>query len=532
MGNKLGKKHHPRVSKPLKLKPAKTEGDVLSSIISKKKKKKSLPPPSTTALSAPPVPEPPAREKQLVGRAVVLAHGAGGSSSHSSMKQWKQRLAHLCDAVYMVDFPRPYQLSTQGSAFLEAMERAHRAGHRRIVLAGVGMGARVVAQMLSGAGMDAADEHAPVIPAELRECLVGLIALGYPLAKGGDAALRGLPESTPPLLLVAGSNDAQADLDALEAAQRDCACPAKCRLHKVIGCDHTLKLASGTHLEKEAAAALDGAFATFLLETLGSAAESTEIWVETAARGAPAPMSAAASMAAYDERARENWLQQTEAKRLLKEERRAEVERQRQAAAEARAARAQAAAQAAGQSAPAMASIEATPRALILTGCGSAEVNGRYELDGERGGFPCYRMARGGETGDAERTSFTIERDAAEGQQTQWCLCVDYGFESWCFVDSDGDLPPASGWQCGETCDGPAPTLASADSDIALPAEPELRALDDDMQHEAGGDMVDLARPSSGATMRAKHKRREDKKGVRMSKGSVKKMNALKRKGK
>ena len=241
-------------------------------------------------------------------------------------------------------------------------------------------------------------------------------------------------------------------------------------------------------------------------------------------------MSAAASMAAYDERARENWLQQTEAKRLLKEERRAEVERQRRAAAEARSTRT-GAAQAAGQR---------TRDGQHRGDAASAhshrmrqrEVNGRYELDGERGGFPCYRMARGGETGDAERTSFTIERDAAEGQQTQWCLCVDYGFESWCFVDSDGDLPPASGWQCGETCDGPAPTLASADSDIALPAEPELRALDDDMQHEAGGDMVDLARPSSGATMRAKHKRREDKKGVRMSKGSVKKMNALKRKGK
>ena len=31
-------------------------------------------------------------ETRIVGRAVILCHGAGGSSSHASMKAWRQRL--------------------------------------------------------------------------------------------------------------------------------------------------------------------------------------------------------------------------------------------------------------------------------------------------------------------------------------------------------------------------------------------------------------------------------------------------------
>lgn len=53
--------------------------------------------------------------------------------------------------------------------------------------------------------------------------------------------------------------------------------------------------------------------------------------------------------------------------------------------------------------------------------CGCTELNGLYKADGLRDGVPSYRQVGG---------SFTIERDSAPGQLTQWCICKDYGFES------------------------------------------------------------------------------------------------------
>ena len=67
------------------------------------------------------------------------ATGAGGSSSHASMKAWRQRLQPSCDAVYMLDFPRPYHIETQAAAFVDALRRARKGGHRRVALVGVGM---------------------------------------------------------------------------------------------------------------------------------------------------------------------------------------------------------------------------------------------------------------------------------------------------------------------------------------------------------------------------------------------------------
>lgn len=40
-----------------------------------------------------------AAAKRTVGTAVVLAHGAGGSSGHSSMRSWRERFSLLCDEV-------------------------------------------------------------------------------------------------------------------------------------------------------------------------------------------------------------------------------------------------------------------------------------------------------------------------------------------------------------------------------------------------------------------------------------------------
>ena len=60
-----------------------------------------------------------------VGRAVVLAHGAGGSSSHGAMKAWRQRFLLLADEVAMVDFSRPYALTQSDSVLLRPSPSAH-----------------------------------------------------------------------------------------------------------------------------------------------------------------------------------------------------------------------------------------------------------------------------------------------------------------------------------------------------------------------------------------------------------------------
>jgi predicted alpha/beta-hydrolase family hydrolase len=215
----------------------------------------------------------PLTKKVLVGRAIVLAHGAGGSSSHSSMKAWKQRFSPLCDEVFMFNFPRPYQMAQLTAAFAENIGLAHEAGHRRIVLAGVGMGARTALHLLAGLPGDDEVQSEP-LPAALSKCLVGVIALGYPLLRNGlpevrDAAIRALPAEAPPLLLLTGANDPSTNVSDLRAAQEACAARAEMRV--IEGTDAGLRAPTGTLIEKEATAALEEALATFAEGTLGTA---------------------------------------------------------------------------------------------------------------------------------------------------------------------------------------------------------------------------------------------------------------------
>ena len=94
---------------------------------------------------------------------------------------------------------------------------------------------------------------------------------------------------------------------------------------------------------------------------------------------------------------------------------------------------------------------------LIVSGCGSRDVNGTYRADGERDGVPCYRRV-GGDGG----RDFTIERDtdtSGEEPVSEWCICVDYGFDTYCFIKADTDLPPGTGWTTSPLCVDPAPVL-------------------------------------------------------------------------
>lgn len=100
--------------------------------------------------------------------------------------------------------------------------------------------------------------------------------------------------------------------------------------------------------------------------------------------------------------------------------------------------------------------IEYVPN-LVLSGCGNAEVNGTYCMDGIRDEVPSFRKVDG---------DLTIERDAAPGQLTQWCICRNYGFESLCYVDSEASSPPSDGWAVADgVCEGPPPIITTSNVD-------------------------------------------------------------------
>ena len=147
-----------------------------------------------------------------------------------------------------------------------------------------------------------------------------------------------------------------------------------------------------------------------------------------------------------------------------------------------------------------------------VTGCGHAEVNGTYRVDGSRDGVPCFRR----EGGDGP--SFTMERDSAPDQATQWCICIDYGFESWCFVDSESALPPATGWAVGECCAAPPPTLAAAGDGAPLPpapvAAPEDEAADEAVEQALNGPL---------------HVKKRHRTSMALSRGAKKKMRSMRR---
>jgi len=81
-----------------------------------------------------------------------------------------------------------------------------------------------------------------------------------------------------------------------------------------------------------------------------------------------------------------------------------------------------------------------------VAGAGAAEVNGTYVPDGRRDGVTCYRQAGG---------CFTLERDSG----TEWSICQDYGFTTWCHVPASTAAPPADGWRVSDACAAPPPSL-------------------------------------------------------------------------
>lgn len=452
------------------------------------------------------------REVRLAGRAIVLAHGAGGSSTHSSMKAWSQRLQPLCDQVVSFDFPRPLASQTMASltaACAEAIGRARKAFNRRIILAGVGMGGRVALHLLSGVAGEGGEEIAP-LPAELRECVVGAVALGHPLSgmqTHARTALCGLAADAPPLLLVCANNETN-PLDLAELAELREACAAPTELHVFEGADPQLRLPSGTHMEREGTAALNTALEAFAGRTLGSAEQWSRKVVKKKKKKpaddtpeGPAPSALAKQAQQSLEQAQKcNALQQHLERKAHKQAAREAQLAEEEAAAAAKAAQR-------GQ-----AEHVAAPPEVVVSGCGAAEVNGTYRPEGTRDGVPCYRQVGG---------QMTIERDSAEGQATQWCICVDFGFTTWAFADDPGPRPPASGWEVGEVCAAPPPTVQVPDAVAAAETEAASSAAELEAAKRGVGGAHGASvgsKPKKSASNRRRHKLKDaGKRGVMKS---------------
>src|SRR5215471_8888700 len=162
-------------------------------------------------------------------RLILFAPGAGASSSHAWMQNWKQRLSDLgvvetFDYDYMREGrKRPDKLPQLIAAHRQAFERVRPKTSGPIILIGKSMGGRIGCHVT------------------LEEKVNGLICLGYPLCAMGDRSkLRDqvLRDLGTPILFVQGTRDSLCPLDLLEKVRAEMSAPNF--LHVVEGGDHSL----------------------------------------------------------------------------------------------------------------------------------------------------------------------------------------------------------------------------------------------------------------------------------------------------
>src|SRR2546427_5701602 len=163
---------------------------------------------------------------------LLFAPGAGASSSHPWMQNWKDRLTEIGD-IEVFDYaymregrkrpdPLPRLIAAHREALSEARER-HRS--ETTILIGKSMGGRIGCHV------------------SLEERVDGLICLGYPLCAMGDRTklrdevLRAL---STPILFVQGTRDSLCPLDLFERVRAEM--KTQNVLHVVEGGDHSLRV--------------------------------------------------------------------------------------------------------------------------------------------------------------------------------------------------------------------------------------------------------------------------------------------------
>jgi predicted alpha/beta-hydrolase family hydrolase len=171
----------------------------------------------------------------MPGPAILLAPGAGASSSHPRM----QTFARLLGSVGLVE-PFDYSYALEGRTRPDPLPKliaAHRAALAAlrakhdgpIVLAGKSMGGRVGCHVA------------------LADPVQAVICLGYPLCAAGDRSkLRDqvLLELKTPVMFAQGTRDPLCPLDLLEGVRKRMRAPST--LYVVEGGDHSIIVAKAT----------------------------------------------------------------------------------------------------------------------------------------------------------------------------------------------------------------------------------------------------------------------------------------------
>jgi predicted alpha/beta-hydrolase family hydrolase len=145
------------------------------------------------------------------------------------MQSWKERLSTIGDVetfdyAYMQERrKRPDPLPQLIAAHRQALIDARRDSDSPIILIGKSMGGRIGCHV------------------SLKEAVMGIVCLSYPLCGGGDPARlrdRVLRELQAPILFVQGTRDSLCPLDLLQKVISDM--KAQTSLHIVEGGDHSL----------------------------------------------------------------------------------------------------------------------------------------------------------------------------------------------------------------------------------------------------------------------------------------------------
>ena len=163
---------------------------------------------------------------------ILFAPGAGASSFHPWMQNWKRRLSAIgeveaFDYAYMRERrkrpdPLPKLIAAHRQALIDARKRDPT---QSTILIGKSMGGRIGCHL------------------SLEEKVDGLVCLGYPLCAMGDRTklrdevLRAL---STPILFVQGTRDPLCPLDLLERARTEM--KTQNALHAVESGDHSLRV--------------------------------------------------------------------------------------------------------------------------------------------------------------------------------------------------------------------------------------------------------------------------------------------------
>lgn len=175
-------------------------------------------------------------------RLILFAPGAGASSSHPWMQNWKRHLSEIGEVeTFDYDYMRagrkrpdslPQLIAAHRAALEAFVNRESRCVNReepppaRVFLVGKSMGGRIGCHVSLEAKVD------------------GVVCLGYPLCAMGDRTklrdevLRAL---TAPILFVQGTRDVLCPLDLLERVRGEMKAPNF--LHVVEDGDHSLRVA-------------------------------------------------------------------------------------------------------------------------------------------------------------------------------------------------------------------------------------------------------------------------------------------------